>query len=384
MLPYFQLSLIALSTFISVSLQAMPLNVEESRLQTAKDNMAEVVNRYQTNLDSLAAKLSEKNQLTLTHNVTRNAKRLWKRAVSDVRSGHQDDRSLYWARLAIRKQIKEYQQRAKWPDWQLNVILNGVESATRGIGDVHFGDNVDIKILLTGFDPFFLDRNIAQSNPSELTALALDGYQFKVNGKIAQIETMMIPVRFDDFDDGLIESIFTPAFRDKSADMIFTVSMGRKDFDLERFPALNRSAKTPGNLNVYTGATKQQPLPPLLKGQTLNGAQFVEFTLPVKAMQSVQGKWKVIDNREVTTLERGQYEAKSLHSLQQQTSVEGSGGGYLSNEISYRAIRLMQQFEHTIPVGHIHTPRIKGYEPKTEKQIVDQVRDMVKAAAGTL
>ncbi|WP_133407967.1 hypothetical protein [Parashewanella tropica] len=381
MLRYLQLSLAALASF---SINAASLDVEETRLTKANQQIAEVVNRYQTNLDAFQDVLSEKNQLILTHKITQQAKQLWQQAVSDIRSGHQDDRSLYWSRLIMRKQLKQYQQQAKWPDWQLKVLLNGVESATRGISDVHFGESVDIKILLTGFDPFFLDKNIAQSNPSGLTALALDGFQFEVNGKKAQIETMMIPVRFADFNKGLIESIFTPAFRDKTADMIFTVSMGREHFDLERFPGLNRSAKAPGNLNVYTGATKEKPLAPRLQNQTLNGAQFVEFTLPVKAMQSVSGKWKVIDNHKVTTLERGKHEAKSLHALQQQTSVEGSGGGYLSNEISYRSIRLMQQFDHIIPVGHIHTPRIKGYEADTEKQIVDQIREMIKAAAATL
>ena len=38
------------------------------------------------------------------------------------------------------------------------------------------------------------------------------------------------------------------------------------------------------------------------------------------------------------------------------TAVEGSGGGFLSNEIFYRATLLRLQTGSHIPVGHLHTP----------------------------
>ncbi len=52
--------------------------------------------------------------------------------------------------------------------WQLELL-------TRGQKDIHFDKSSNKKILLTGFDPFFLDRNIDQRNPSGVVALALDG-----------------------------------------------------------------------------------------------------------------------------------------------------------------------------------------------------------------
>ncbi|ABV85931.1 hypothetical protein [Shewanella pealeana] len=361
------------------------LDVEESRLATATQAMPNVVSRYQAFVSNLGEKYSQHDdELKVTQMVVHQGLRLWQQAVRDVQSGHLDDRSLYWNRLAMRELLKTDEPDFNIAAWQQDILLKAVEKSSRGFSDLHFKDDAQIKILLTGFDPFFLDRNIDQSNPSGLAALALDGYRFKVDGKQAQIETVMIPVRFADFDEGMIESLLTPIYRDNSVDMIFTVSMGRDDFDIERFPGRNRSAAAPDNLNVLTGANKQAPIAPKFNGGSLNGPEFVEFSLPVTVMQTVKGPWKVNDNHTVSTLERGEFEASSLAQLQGATSVEGSGGGYLSNEISYRAILLQKQFNSSIPVGHIHTPRIAAYDVKIESDIVKQVQEMVVAAAGTL
>ena len=166
--------------------------------------------------------------------------------------------------------------------------------------------------------------------------------------------------------------------------MVITVSMGRENFDLERFPARNRSAAAPDNLNILTGANHDAPKPPLFNGGTLNGAEFVEFSLPADAMKAVKGRWQVKDNHQVKTLSKGQFDATSLSNLQDETSVEGSGGGYLSNEISYRSILMRDQFNLRIPVGHIHTPKVKGHDSQDEADIADQVKKMVIAAAATL
>ncbi len=206
---------------------------------------------------------------------------------------------------------------------------------------------------------------------------------------MAQIETVMIPVRFNDFDNGIIESLLTPFYRNNSLDMLFTISMGRDNFDIERFPGRNRSADAPDNLNVLTGASHRNPKAPLFNGGTsndgkLNGPEFVQFSLPVEQMQAVKGRWTVKDNRQVRSLSRGQFTASSLAELQNEISVEGSGGGYLSNEISYRSILLRDQFNLNLPVGHIHTPRVKGYDAQTEAEIVEQIKAMIAAAATSL
>ena len=58
--------------------------------------------------------------------------------------------------------------------------------------------------------------------------------------------------------------------------------------------------------------------------------------------------------------------------------MRGGGGGYLSNEISYRSIRLRNQLNSDIPTGHIHTPRIAQFEPETEAKIVKQIQTMLE------
>ena len=178
------------------------------------------------------------------------------------------------------------------------------EDGSRGLTTISYSDDPTIdRIFLTGFDPFLLDRNIDQSNPSGVTALLLDGVIFEFKGKKIQIETVMIPVRFDDFDQDLIERILTPLMApEKKIDLITTISMGRKSFDLERFPGKRRSATISGNRNVITGASPVNPLIPLLKSKAHDGAEFVEFSLPVKLMQQATGVFKINDNHQVTTL----------------------------------------------------------------------------------
>ncbi|WP_394389168.1 hypothetical protein [Shewanella woodyi] len=361
------------------------LDIEESRIESATATLPEVTTRYQGLIDSLSSQYrQDTDELSVTKMAARQGERLWQQAVRDVQSGNIDDRPLYWSRLTMLKELKTAKSGFNITPWQREILLSAVEKSSRGFSNIKFDDDTQIKILLSGFDPFFLDRNIGQSNPSGVTALALDGYRFTVAGKKAQIEAVMIPVRFADFDEGLIESLLTPVYRENSVDIIFTVSMGRDDFDLERFPGRNRSAAAPDNLNVLTGANKQHPLAPLFEGKSLNGPEFVEFSLPVKAMQSAQGKWKVNDNHSVTTLAKGTFDASSLAELENATSVEGSGGGYLSNEISYRAVLLGQQLNSQIPVGHIHTPRVSGYDAEEEAEILAQVKAMVIAAAASL
>ncbi|QYK00936.1 hypothetical protein [Shewanella psychrotolerans] len=376
---------LAMTAILSSTAALANLDVEELRLPTATQAIPDVVGRYQAMVEDLDSKYRQQtDELIMTQMVARQGQRLWQQAVRDVQSGGQDDRPLYWSRLSMKQQLKQHNPAFNIASWQRKILLNAVEKSSRGFSDIQFDDSTQIRILLTGFDPFFLDRHIDQSNPSGLAALALDGYKFSVNGKKAQVETVMIPVRFADFDQGIIESLLTPIYRDNSVNAIFTISMGRDNFDLERFPGRNRSATAPDNLNVLTGASPSAPKAPMFDGKTLNGPEFVEFSLPVAAMQGVEGPWKVNDNHTVTTLAKGEFEAKSLLELQSATSVEGSGGGYLSNEISYRAVLLGAQFNSAIPVGHIHTPRVAAYEAETEMKIVAQIKAMVEAAATQL
>lgn len=378
---------ISLHSF-TVSATTLNIDIEEARLETASQHQSDIVEHYSSINRSLIAQYSQQtDELLMTQMIASHGTQLWQQAVQEVQrvhSGRLDDRPLYWGRLILRKTLKQYDPNFKLAPWQRQVNLNVIERASRGFSDIKYDETTDKKILLTGFDPFHLDKEIKQSNPSGLAALALDGYKFELNGKTFQIETVIMPVRFADFDQGIVESLLTPIYRDNSVDLILTTSMGREQFDLERFAGRNRSAAAMDNQNKLTGASKTKPLPPMFNEKPLYGPEFVEFSIPLTAIDKVTGQWKVNDNRKISATKQDSFEAQSLLELQNLTSVEGSGGGYLSNEISYRAILLQHQLGSHIPVGHIHTPKVSGYDAVTEQAIVQQLTSIVTAIAADL
>lgn len=353
-------------------------DVEQQRLPLLREAYPALYQQYAPLHNALAHNLaSTPTEHTWSH-MMQASEQLWKDATTAIQHNDSyDDRPLYWARLRIEKQLADYAAAHQWSDTQYTRYWQLVEETSRGRTDIHFKPNIDKRILLTGFDPFFLDRHLNQSNPSGVVALLLDGTTLTYQGITAQIETVLVPVRFADFDDGTIESLLTPMMASGEVDMVLTVSMGREAFDLEHFPAKNRSANAPDNLNHYTGATQTAPKPPALAGAPLNGPEFVEFSLLWQAMQQAKGAYPIHDNRALRTLS-GKTTANTLAELEGEVSVQGSGGGYLSNEISYRSIVVRNQVAPTLPVGHIHTPRISQFDAKTNQAITEQVIEMIK------
>ena len=357
------------------------LTVEESRLPTAMAAMPLLLKPLAARVQLFTRQLAQARNLTaLTQLTLVHGNGVWRDAVSAFdQQKDNDDRVLYWARLKMTKAIKQAPAFNRLLPGQQEKLLWNFELLSRGQQDISFNRKARKKILITGFDPFFLDRHINQSNPSGAVALALDDMHLSFEGSSAEIESVILPVRFADFDLGIVETLLTPYFKNQNIDMVITVSMGRENFDLERFPALRRSAKAPDNLNVYTGATAQQPLLPKLYEQSLKGPEFLEFSLPVAVMASVAGPYKVNDNRKVTT-KSGKMSPASLQVLNGEVSVQGSGGGYLSNEVSYRSLLLREQYAPLLPVGHIHTPKFIGSDPEKTKKIISQVKAMITAA----
>ena len=86
----------------------------------------------------------------------------------------------------------------------------------------------------------------------------------------------------------------------------------------------------------------------------------------------------------ITTLEDGEITASSIDQLDNKTAVFGSGGGYLSNEISYRVLRLAQSMNLKLPIGHIHTPRMQGFDPALLKRVTSQTQDLIFSAIRSL
>jgi len=368
-------SLIA-SSFAALS---NPLTVEEQRINKAQLAMPNVLKAFTPQISSFEQQFKELNNFKSAKTlVQRFSFELWENAKQRIiNTNNYDDRELYWARLLSSKVIRTTSPKFSITQAQLNTLLTLLEEGSRGRTDLTFSSGSTKKILLTGFDPFLLDRNINQSNPSGVAALLLDGQVINYNGISAEINTVMVPVRYEDFDQGIIESLLAPYYALNNVDMVVTVSMGRTEFDLEHFPGKRRSVTAPDNANIVYGGTQTSPVIPKLNGRPLPGNEFVKFSLPVSYMQQAKGPYKVIDNREVTTLEKT-YKAPSYGELKNSIAVNGGGGGYLSNEISYRSIRLRDALNSSIPTGHIHTPRIQQFEPETEAKIVNQIKAMLE------
>ena len=368
-------SLIA-SSFAALS---NPLTVEEQRINKAQLAMPNVLKAFTPQVSSFEQQFKELNNFKSAKTlVQRFSFELWENAKQRIiNTNNYDDRELYWARLLSSKVIRTTSPKFSITQAQLNTLLTLLEEGSRGRTDLTFSSGSTKKILLTGFDPFLLDRNINQSNPSGVAALLLDGQVINYKGISAEINTVMVPVRYKDFDQGIIESLLAPYYALNNVDMVVTVSMGRTQFDLEHFPGKRRSVTAPDNANIVYGGTQTSPVIPKLNGRPLPGNEFVKFSLPVNYMQQAKGPYKVIDNREVTTLEKT-YKAPSYGELKNSIAVNGGGGGYLSNEISYRSIRLRDALNSSIPTGHIHTPRIQQFEPETEAKIVNQIKAMLE------
>jgi len=310
---------------------------------------------------------------------------LWDVARSQVQSlGVLDDRPLYWQRLQVARYLRNQAKRSQTSTSDLSQWLTTLEQHSRGQLEIVWQASGAKRVLITGFDPFSLDRALDQSNPSGLIALALDGKVFEVSGQTIEIHAAIFPVRYPDFDAGLLEAWLMPHLLDSQLSLFASISMGRDHFDLERFPGRRRSSSALGNLKEHTGASEREPLPPLLAGKPISGPEFVEFSLPVAAMLEAKGAFEIRDNRAVTTLEQGTIQAASLRLLQGQTAVRGSGGGYLSNEISYRSIRLAQSLNIELPMGHIHTPRMQGHDDQVLSQILAQIQIMLLQGAVTV
>jgi len=281
-----------------------------------------------------------------------------------------NDRSLYWERLILSQCLRELGAEPS--------ELLEFELASRGMLGNQFSGGETYRVLVTGFDPFDLDDHIEPGNPSGVVALQHQHKQIVLGAGRAEIRSMIFPVRYKDFDEFLVERVLE-TFTDK-VDMVITPSMGRTGFDLERFPGRRRSVSTPDNVRQAGGGSAEKPFVP----PHLEGPEFVEFSLPAGEMTKWMGDFPVKDNRLVATLEQGEFEAANLAALESKIAVFGSGGEYLSNEITYRAIRHIQEKGSPASVGHIHTPGMQGYDQGLVQKISKQCAGLIKTAIQAL
>ncbi|QIJ62375.1 pyroglutamyl peptidase [Streptomyces sp. JB150] len=328
--------------------------------------------------------------------VVREGSALWRRAVARAQGrgpaggelSRDDDRPLYWARLGMTREVRSWQPRFGLSERQRGALLDALERTSRGQDDIRFphrGEGVE-RVLVTGFDPFTLDRDIRISNPSGAAALALDGTVIETAHGPARVETVVFPVRWRDFTEGTVERALRPHL--PGVDLFATVSQGRVGrFDIERTNGAWRGG-FPDNEN--TGRTETIPVPG-------PGAapQWTSTTLPYRDIVAADtGRFPVYDNTSVTEIPAGGTEpvVRPDGPTPGSTARAGGGGDYLSNEIAYRATLLRDRLGlKGLPGGHVHTPVLRfGAGNTTEvtdpefvrnrRDIVAQVRSVVAVA----
>ncbi|MFD9334462.1 pyroglutamyl peptidase [Streptomyces sp. NPDC060028] len=294
---------------------------------------------------------------------------LWQAAVNraqgrrpggDLATG--DDRPLYWARLAMTVQLARWQ-----PEFPVDrqALRSRFEDASRGLTSNEFRTAPGVRrVFISGFDPFGLDVELRRANPSGSAALQLNGRRVTLaDGTIAEIRAVVLPVRYADFDAGIVERAYGPrlAAGPRAADMITSISQGYPGlFTLEAWAGRARSADPyPDNANALSGGTYDRPVTAPGLGP---GAEFLRTSLPTDAMTAVQTPYPVRLNTAVTEIPAGEQDPVDREDgpTPGSRAVAGGGGGYLSNEVAYRSNRLRLEVRPQVPGGHLHTPVLTG------------------------
>ncbi|MET9951682.1 pyroglutamyl peptidase [Streptomyces sp. NPDC006339] len=388
----------------AVATEAPPATVEEARLDRAAPR--EILRRsgFDAVAPEFARSLARAGSFAEAERaVVRHGSALWRRAVDRAQGrgpaggdlSRDDDRPLYWARLALTRELRLWQPAFGVTEEGRARLLDRLERSSRGQDALRWPAGKGVKrILLTGFDPFTLDRDTRISNPSGATALALDGTWLRTaDGGLARIETAVFPVRWQDFADGTVERTLRPHLPE--VDLFTTVSQGRPGrFDIERTNGAWRGG-FPDNANV--SRTETVPV-----DDPATQPQWTSTTLPYAAITAAAtGRFPVYDNTAVTEVPAGSAtpvvrpDGPTPGSL----ARAGGGGDYLSNEIAYRATLLRDRLGLTgLPGGHVHTPVLRfgagNTDPATGEvtdpefvrnrlDIVAQVRAIVAVAAGS-
>ncbi len=358
-------------------------SVESTRLYIENSNIGRYLEPFSENISNLSDELSSARTLSQLQDLVNQAGfDLWQASTAlaqDTTDGNVDDRPLYWTRMRMIEDIRLFNnRRIRISARRRQQLIETFENASRGITSVDFSPATgeQKKVLISGFDPFGLDTpntseytnmTILDSNPSGSAVLALDGQQISGTDNLsAYIQGVIFPVRYSDFDQGEIESFFTP-FLDGTnpVSMIMTISQGYSSFDIERWAGRRRSVSSfSDNQGALGGGSTISPVEP---PGIATGPEFLETQLPHAAMTTVP------DTR---LNEQGRNPGVGEPGL----AVTGTGGGFLSNEIFYRVRLLQTNIGGTmadLPVGHLHVPNEDDF---SATEIVNRVKAIIEAS----
>jgi pyrrolidone-carboxylate peptidase len=284
-----------------------------------------------------------------------------------------DDRGLYWARISMALALRQWQPGFNLSTTDRAELIRTLEYSSRGITSTRFSPGVK-KIVVTGFDPFTLDADIRIGNPSGASALSLDGQRWRIGGTTYEIQTVVFPVRYTDFDENMVENALAPHYRPgpQHADMVMTASQGRVGiFDLEVFNGRRRSVSSIGdNNNLWGGGTQSAPV---VSPSMPPGPEWLTASLPTARMaQADVTPFRTRVNTSVLEIPAGQTVPvrQPLGPTPGSIASEGAGGGYLSNEVAYRNTLQRDLLDPLMPAGHLHVPVLQ-FDAANKTEITD-------------
>jgi len=345
-----------------------------------------------------------------------------------------DSRPLYWARLKMAAAIRQWD-----PDFRVDGEAQGdieafpqqlepdygspeevrenlvkrLEYTSRGLTTTHYSDDEDTtRVIVSGFDTFFLDPEIRRINPSAASMLQLDGREFETDSGTIQVEAVIFPVRWEDFDQGIVEDAFGPHLDDSSdehqADLLMTISQGERAL---QNPELYAGAWREGARYANNLETREGYIPPAPGWPGPDERlDWIETTLPIDAMVDVEEEpWEVALDETIVGWANEQscpdprlVPVITQRLVSQEGSVDGllpfagGGGNYLSNESMYRTNRLRLALGlEDFPGGHLHISSVRFEEdntteltdPRFEEELtgtIDQTVEIVTAAAAAV
>jgi len=299
--------------------------------------------------------------------------------------------------------------------WVLGLIDDAFVVAARGGSDIGFGKALPaktevVKTLLTGFDPFNVSDvskapRKGEWNPSGAAVMALDGERIPADkGVIAAVEGIVLPVDFYEFKSSLVEKMVKPYASE--VDAVITVSLdaslAEKPVRLERYavgvhqlnngvleaiPAAEGGTTGPAiiennaPLDEIQAATEQKATSTtkgIAKPDIGTKVYFVfdDDTVANRAIKALgsgtlmssrgysQGTMQIVDTKVIGSI-LAQIGGKSGPAIEFKAAgqkftakvLEGPGGNFLSNEVSFRMLRLLAETKSPKdPFSfHVHT-----------------------------
>jgi hypothetical protein len=292
------------------------------------------------------------------------------------------------------------------------IIEDAFMTAARGGADLKFSapgakaENV-VKTLLTGFDPFNTSDSskaprVGEWNPSGAAVLAMDGKPIKLEKGVAAVEGIVLPVNFDQFKTGMVEKIVKPFAGDVDAVLTVSVDAGIKEAGGVRFERyavgshrLNNNVlepipaapgggagpaiiETDAPLDTIKGETAQSKKGKLAIAEPTIGEdvkfRFSDPKVADAALKALGLQPQGVPDPEITDHTALQTIIKSM-SRDKTTAgitfkaggkdfkalvVSGPGGDFLSNEVSYRVLRLLAETKSPKNPISFHTHTEKG------------------------